>query len=190
MSDKNIIKTLGSVIKAQPKVEDYEYIGKVLGEAYYKALIKGQYILSRSPQHDNDNKWDMPYINGVTMTLPLTNTDVFPSGFEVQQAFQDNNMNADKLGLYVLKSIIAADEADEKLFSDVVPVIGYKNVGSDFIDYLTKVDNPVGKAELPFTVSFILEEEKDTFLDSYNEDNNKMLIGGKISEFIYYGDEE
>ena len=188
MKKEILVETLGSLIKAEPKEYDYENIADLLVRNIYSKIHNRDFSLKRSGEHDNNSPRNTVYTDNLLVSI--SPEEFGPKLFEVAKSFQDDNMDIKVLSKRVIEKIAKLDESDEgdNFFNDVVLVLGYTNETEDdvaYVDYLSKMDEPAADRAVQVNLSFILEEDKDTFLDKYNGDDNKILIGGKVKEFIF-----
>ena len=190
MSEKYVIETLGSLIKATPKDDDYDYLVKILAPAIYSKIKSREFTLKRSAEHDNNSIRDTVYMDNLLVTVDPSELD--GQLFEVTKSFQDNNMSGIELSNRVVKEVIGSDKKGGKFFNDVVPVLGYTSEGNpEYVDYLSKMDTPQVGRPIEVNFSFILEEDKDTFLERYNGDSNSnILIGGRVGKLIFLNEEQ
>lgn len=192
MKKEKLIETLGSLIKAEPKDYDYDRVAEILAVPIYESIKKHEFSLRRSAEHDNNNPRENVYTDNLLVSVAPE--DIGEEYVEVVTSFQNDNMKDSVLSNRVIRKVMELDKSDEgrNFFDDVVLVLGYTNVTSpDFVDYLSKMDSPTAGRPVEINFSFILEEDKDTFLERYNgKDNDILTIGGKVEKFIFFEDGE
>lgn len=192
MKKEKLIETLGSLIKAEPKDYDYDRVADILAAPIYDSIKNHAYTLRRSAEHDNNNPRKNIYTDNLLVSV--SPDEIGDEYVEVVTSFQNDNMKDITLSNKVIKRVMELDRGKDgrHFFDDVILVLGYKNEPTpDFVDYLSKMDAPTAGRPVEINFSFILEEDKDTFLERYNSELNDMLtIGGKVKEFIFLEDGE
>lgn len=181
------IKTLGQLVKAQPKEVDYTTLADIIAKAFYDKIEKGQFTLSRSAKFDNNSEYDDN--NGSFLLLQLSAEDVewaeaYP---DVLKRFIYNNLDNNKLRDLVLSRMIGID-ADKGYLSDITIIKEFQD--KDKTKVIAQVDSPVSGIELRANIPFKLaEEEPEEFLAEYENGKNSGggYIYGNVDKFVYLG---
>ncbi len=181
---------LGALIVAKPKQNDYVSIANDVANLLHKKIVNNEFTLSRSAVYDNNNKDSSNNGSVAMVSLNENDKEWVDIVQDVQKRFINNNLDAEKLSDLVVHTIKDIDEESDKYLEDIDILTGYTNENNDY-SRLSIMDNPSKGLELRFNLVFKLAgEERDKFLDEYNNSDSVMgVIYGKVSKFYYLDDE-
>lgn len=191
MSDYTV-KTLGQLVRAQPKEKDYEAIADTIAGFVYNKLVQGKFTLSRSAKYDNSSQYGDQ--NGSFISIELNQSDegwaeVYPA---LLKRFIFNNLNHVKLSAMTIERIKALDEEKEHYLDDVSIISAYASENEHVgVKDLSAISMLSSGAELRVNLAFKLaDEDGEDFLAEYNNGGEGGLIFGKVKKFYYLGGED
>lgn len=181
---------LGALITATPKQKDYVNIANEVATLLHKKIVNNDFSLSRSALYDNNNKDNSNNGSVVMVSLNEQDKDWVSIVESIQKRFVNNNLDAEKLSDLVVKTIKDIDESSENYLEDIDILTGYTNLNGDYFR-LSIMDNPSKGLELRFNLVFKLaSEDRENFLQEYNNSDSVMgVIYGKVEKFYYLDDE-
>ena len=185
------VKTLGQLVKAQPKEADYEAIADTIAGFVYNKLVRGKFTLSRSAKYDNSSQYGDQ--DGSFISIELNQSDegwaeVYPA---LLKLFIFNNLNHVKLSAMTIERIKSLDEENENYLGDVSIISAYASENEHVgVKDLSAISMLSSGSELRVNLAFKLaDEDGKDFLAEYNNGGEGGLIFGKVKQFYYLGGE-
>lgn len=191
MADK-INKTIGAMIAAEPSEESYKEVAQSVATAYYNKIKNGDFTLYRENKYNRNTPDNTEYPTFILLQLTPGEKDWSGNVVRnVTREFMYNNMNDDVLSKHVISTIREIDSKEENLFQDVEIVRGYVPEDGENEVLLSKVDSVMNAEQIRATIGFLLKEDVDNFLESYNNDDSPLARwkqDGKVDHFVYVGE--
>lgn len=186
-------KTLGSLIKAEPKKHDYDIVANILVKNIYESLKNGNFGLFREARFNhNDPNTFVSTSNFLIKLNTEENKDWGTDYIKSAKYFVDSNMNEDILSKAVMHKLVAFDKENEKLFNDVKLVLGYypliagEEHNEENFKLYSKVDALPTNPELSINLAFTTELSGKDLLKAYEEDDSPRAhqIFGEVESFV------